>query len=332
MNRSINRMAAAAAAFAVLASAAAGCSKNGGETKRKTGPAELTILFSSDLLGRIRSCGCTVEDVGGLGRRASYTKRIRATAKNLLVLDAGDAFSLDMGYSQAEAEFTFEGFNIIGLDVFTPGEMEFIFGLPYLQALVENSSFDVVSANIVDEGTGEPVFGKRYVVKELKGGLRVAITGVLDDTVRFPGYIDRSRFRVEPAESTLRSLVPSMRKEADFLILLSHMGKERTVDLLGRVEDFDIAIVGHDKPLIKREERVGRTLLLATGGQGQYIGSMTINLDAEGAFTEGRLRQIMLTSKEHEMDPEIAELFRIYGLPLTDKEKARTGSGREHRD
>ena len=96
MNLGMKRMAVAAAVLAALVSALAGCSRNGGETKRKTAPAELTILFSSDLLGRIRSCGCTVEDVGVLGRRAAYTKRIRSAAKNLLGLDAGDAFSLDM--------------------------------------------------------------------------------------------------------------------------------------------------------------------------------------------------------------------------------------------
>ncbi len=321
------RVSMIAIAFAVLASIAAGCSRSGEKEKRKTQPAELTILFSSDLLGRIRSCGCTVEDVGGLGRRASYTKRIRATAKNLLVLDAGDAFSLDMGYSQTEAEFTFESFNIIGLDVFTPGEMEFIFGLPFLQALAENSRFDIISANIILEDTGEPVFEKKYVVRELKGGLRVAITGVLDDTVRFPGYIDRTLFRIEPVESTLKSIIPAMKHDADFLILLSHMGEERTMELLERVKDFDVAVIGHDKPVIKREQKVGKTLLLATGGQGQYLGSMTMYLDSAGDFTQGRLRQIMLTSKEHEVDPEIAELLRLYGLPATDKEKAKIGKG-----
>jgi len=105
------------------------------------------------------------------------------------------------------------------------------------------------------------------------------------------------------------------------------MGEERTMELLERVKDFDVAVIGHDKPVIKREQKVGKTLLLATGGQGQYLGSMTMYLDSAGDFTQGRLRQIMLTSKEHEVDPEIAELLRLYGLPATDKEKAKIGKG-----
>lgn len=313
--------------FTFLA-AAAGCSDGGSKAKRKTKPAELTIIFSSDLLGKIRSCGCSVEDIGGLGRRVSYTKRIRAIAKNLLVLDAGDAFSLELSYSKKEAELTFDSYNIMGLDVFTPGEMEFIFGVPYLQSLAASAEFDMVAANVVDIDTGEPLLGPQYVIRELDGGLRVGITGVLDDVLRFPGYIDRSAFRVESAEETLESILPEMKKQADFLILLSHMGKERTVDLLGRIEDFDVAVIGHDKPLIKSDEKVGKTMLLGTGGQGQYIGMITLNLTSTGQYSQGRLRQVQLTSKGHEIDKEVEELFRVYGLPLTDKETKKTGMKR----
>ncbi len=303
-----------------------GDSKSSGNLKgnfRKS--TELTIIFSSDLLGKIRSCGCSIEDVGGVGRRTTYVKQIRKTAKNLLVLDVGDAFSLDLSYIMSEAELTFESFNLMGLDVFTPGEMEFIFGLPFLQSLAANAKFDIVAANIVFEDSGKPVFGPPYVVRELKGGIKVAITGVLDELVRFPGYIDRSSFRVDPTEKALKSILPAMKREADFLILLSHMGIERTEELLGKVKDFDIAIVGHGKPVIKREVKVGKTLVLGTGGLGQYIGVITLVLDPSGNYTQGRLRQVQLTSKNYDLDKEVKNLFYMYGLSLTDKELKKAG-------
>ncbi len=312
--------------LAGLLAANAGCSGSG---KKENIPAgdktELRILFSSDLLGKIRSCGCTIEDVGGLGRRVTYADEVRNSSKNLLIVDAGDAFSLDLSYLKSEAELTFESFNIMGLDVFTPGELEFIFGLEFLQALAENSDFDIVSANIVSTETGEPLFGKTYVIKELEGGLKVGVTGVLDESVRFPGYIDQSMFSVEPAEKSLRSVLPAMRREADFLILLSHMGIERTEDMLSRIKDFDIAVVGHGKPLLKDRHSIGKTLMLATGGLGQYIGSLTLELDGSGNYTEGLLSQVQMSSKKYEIDPRVKELFRIYGLPLSDKEFKKEG-------
>lgn len=281
--------------------------------------ASVTILFSSDMLGKIRSCGCTVEDSGGLGRRATYTHGVREGVREVLVLDAGDAFSLDLSFTKKEAELTLDSFSLIGIDVFTPGEMEFIFGLPFLKAAADNASFEMIAANIVEPSTGVPVFGKEYTVITLKGGLRVAITGVLDETIKFPAYIDRSAFEIKPAEHTLRKIIPLMKKDADFLVLLSHMGVERTRDLLGRVKGFDVVVTGHGKPMMKKAEKVGETLMLGTGGLGQYLGRVDMELSASGRMEYGRMRLIPLPD-DIEIHPGIREIFKVYDIPLTDKE------------
>jgi len=294
-----------------------GCG-GGGDTEG-AGSASVAIIFSSDMLGKIRSCGCAVEDMGGLGRWATYTEKVRAGSREVLVLDAGDAFSLDLSFTKKEAELTMESFNLIGVDVFTPGETEFIFGLPFLKAAAENAEFEMIAANIVDPSTGLPVFGKQYTVITLKDGLRIAITGVLDEKIKFPAYIDRSAFRVEPVELTLREVVPLMKRDADVLILLSHMGLDRTRDLLARVKDFDIVVTGHGKPLMKKTEKVGGTLLLGTGGLGKYLGRIDLELSSSGGIEYGRMRLIPL-SDEIGIHPGIREIFRVYGVPLTDKE------------
>ncbi len=295
-----------------------GCGGEGSDTEG-AGSASVAIIFSSDMLGKIRSCGCAVEDMGGLGRRATYTEKVREGSREVLVLDAGDAFSLDLSFTKKEAELTMESFNLIGVDVFTPGETEFIFGLPFLKAAAENAEFEMIAANIVDPSTGLPVFGKQYTVITLKDGLRIAITGVLDETIKFPAYIDRSAFRIEPVERTLRKVVPLMKRDADVLILLSHMGLDRTRDLLVRVKDFDIAVTGHGKPLMKKTEKVGGTLLLGTGGLGKYLGRVDLELSSSGSMEYGRMRLIPL-SDEIEIHQGIREIFRVYGVPLTDKE------------
>ncbi len=310
------------AALLMLAASAAliqGCGGGGEEDRGGAEPASVTVIFSSDMLGRIRSCGCTVEDSGGLGRRATYIERVRQGSRDVLVLDAGDAFSLDLSFTKKEAELTMESFSLMGVDVFTPGETEFIFGLPFLQSIAENAEFEMIAANVVEPSTGRPVFGRQYIVITLQGGLRVAITGVIDETIKFPAYIDRSTFTVEPVERTLKKVVPLMKKDADFLVLLSHMGMDRTRDLLTRVKDFDIAVIGHGKPLMKKTEKAGKTLLLATGGLGQYLGRIDMELSPSGGMDYGRMRLVPLPD-DMEVHHEIREIFRVYGIPLTDKE------------
>ncbi|MBN1163315.1 MAG: bifunctional metallophosphatase/5'-nucleotidase [Candidatus Krumholzibacteriota bacterium] len=300
-----------------------GCGGGNEGEKTAVGETSLTVLFSSDLLGKIRSCGCTVEDTGGLGRRATYTGETRRVAKNLLVLDAGDIFSLDLSFSKIEGELAMECLSVIGLDAFTPGEIDFIFGLPFLQTMAENASFDFVAANLVDPQTDELIFPHPYLVKELNTGFKVGITGVLDESIVFPGYIDRSGFALQPADKTLRKILPRMKKESDFLILLSHLGLEKTKKLLAEIPGFDLAIVGHGKPVIKGEEKVGKTLILATGGQGQYLGRIDLSLLPTGKCTYGRMKLIPL-SDDIAIHPEVRTLFRQYDVPLTDKE-ARGG-------
>lgn len=307
------------AVAALSLAAAAGCSGGGSSGDAAREPARLTIVFSSDMLGKIRSCGCVDEDAGGLGRRATYTKRMRRQTENLIVLDAGDAFSLDLAYTKDEAGLTLDAFSSMGLDAMTPGENEFIFGLPFLQAAAENASFSMLAANVVDAASGAPVFGEAFIVRSLPGGVRVAVTGVIDETIRFPSYIDRSLFRIEPAAATLQKLLPRIRREADFVILMSHLGIKGTKDLLALVEGIDIAVVGHGKPLMKQTETVGETLLLGTGGLGRYIGRIDLRLDASGSMRYGRMQLIDLVD-EIPLDEEVVGLFREYGLPLTDKE------------
>ena len=295
------------------------CGESGDGDREK--PVDITILFSSDLLGKIRSCGCTADDTGGLGRRATYVEGIRADNEHVIVLDAGDAFSIDLSYSQKEAEVTWDVFNLMRLDAFTPGETDFVFGLPYLQNLAERAEFDIIAANIVDAGTGEPLFGSRYKVIDV-GGVKVGITGVLDDSIRFPGYIDTSSFRIETVTGTLSRLARDMSKEADFLILLSHMGHDRSMDLAREVPAFDLIVVGHGKPVIKKLEKIGETVLVAAGGAGQYIGKMNISIDGDGKMVRSYFSLVPL-KEEIRVHDSVLRLFDLYELDLTDKDKKR---------
>ncbi len=292
----------------------------GGESgKGPSDEVELTVIFSSDLLGLIRSCGCAVADNGGLGRRTTYIESARKRYPNLIVLDAGDAMSLDLSYSQQEADLTWDAFTLMGLDAFTPGEIDFIYGLPYLKRVVEKTGLEMIAANVVDAETGEPVFGSRYKIIEIEGGIKIGITGVLDDSIRFPGYIDQTPFRVESVRETLADILPDMKREADFLILLSHLGRDRSVRLAESLHDFDLVIVGHGKPLIKNPVQKGKTLVVGIG-MGQYLGRIELTLDGSGNYISGTFSLVTLEA-DIEVHQEVKDLFDYYDLELTEKER-----------
>ena len=93
-----------------------------------------------------------------------------------------------------------------------------------------------------------------------------------------------------------------------------------TLENVGQVIGGDAdAVIGHGKPLLKSNETVGKTLLLATGGLGQYLGRVDMDLSPTEGMKYGRMRLIPLPD-EIAIHPSIRELFRDYGVPLTDKE------------
>jgi len=313
---------AVAALCLLLGLSMAACGRHTRESKPAAKPAALTVLFSSDLLGKVRSCGCVVKDMGGLGRRATYIEGMRASVDNFIAVDAGDMFGAGFDFSENEAQLAFESFSMMGLNAFTPGETDFVFGLPFLRELATRATFDVLAANVVDPATGQPVFGKSYAIRELSGGLRVAVTGVLDEAIRFPAYIDTSTFKVLPAAATLARLMPELKAKADFLILLSHAGMDRSKALALAVPGFDLIVVGHGKPIIKELEKSGGAIMLATGGEGQYVGRIDLKLSGAGRIDDGQMRLVPIEDSI-ELHPGVRELFKKYGEELTDKEAAK---------
>jgi 2',3'-cyclic-nucleotide 2'-phosphodiesterase (5'-nucleotidase family) len=109
-----------------------------------------------------------------------------------------------------------------------------------------------------------------------------------------------------------------MKAHADFLIVLSHMGMDRSRELAREIPDFDLVVVGHGKPVIKKLEKEGKTIMLATGGSGEYIGRIDLSLSSAGVIAKGEMRLLPLDDSIP-LDTKIVDLFKQYGAPLTDK-------------
>ena len=80
-------------------------SKAGDSTYALGNEIPLTLIYTSSTLGEVESCGCPeAGDAGGLGRRSYYIDTVKKEAKNLLVLDGGDALVLSFFDRESEKE------------------------------------------------------------------------------------------------------------------------------------------------------------------------------------------------------------------------------------
>ena len=68
-------------------------------------PERLAIVYTNDVRGEIRSCGCASHDLGGLGRRTTFMRVFRdTTTADVLLVVAGDFFSASINYGKEKAE------------------------------------------------------------------------------------------------------------------------------------------------------------------------------------------------------------------------------------
>lgn len=200
----------------------------------------VVILSTNDMHGKIQR----------FPELATAVKQCRDTVQQLLLVDAGDRWTGN-AYVDKVAEHgrpIVELMNQVGYDVVTLGNHEFDFGQAHLGGMLD-SIFDceVVCANVVSDTCTFPQPAPWTILE--RGGLKIGVVGVITNYegqghpaghtssyvgLRFP---DPQQAAIEAADV--------LRDKVDLMILLSHMGDDRDMELLAREARYDVVIGGH---------------------------------------------------------------------------------------
>jgi 2',3'-cyclic-nucleotide 2'-phosphodiesterase (5'-nucleotidase family) len=213
------------------------------------GQLDLTLLHTNDVHGHLLpfDYGERV-DVGGAARRASLVDQIRRDTPNpVLLVDAGDTITAGPLWTEYLGKLDIEVMNLLGYEMAAVGNNEFkvtadTSAQAILLDLVRRSRFPWLCANAFD-GSGALLTGvKPYLVREI-AGVRVAFLGLT--APRAADYPQTAGWKIADPIAVARELVPRIRKEADLLIAITHLGYPLDLQLAGEVPDID-AIVGGD--------------------------------------------------------------------------------------
>jgi 2',3'-cyclic-nucleotide 2'-phosphodiesterase (5'-nucleotidase family) len=232
--------------------------------------------------------------LGGLARRAHMVESIRSNEGEVLLLDCGGFFAKPgQTLMKLRTELTLETMNHIGYDALNLGYLELSLGLRFLKDMNSALSIPFLSSNLVHE-TGDLTWLKDHIMK-VAGGLRVAILGVMPsyalEKVRNPEYV--RALRIIPPEIALDELVPEVREEADFVILLSQCGFEATASLLTKVQGIDLAISCGRAESTQGHEAFPAPVL-QSGSRGDYLGSIRLTKSEAGTISIGKPSPIEL--------------------------------------
>ena len=192
--------------------------------------------------------------IGGLPRVAQEIKDFRKNNKNTLVLHAGDAVTGTLYYTLFEGKADAELMNVINFDAFTLGNHEFDDGNKVLKLFLDALTIPIVSSNVVpDKGSILEGKWKPYLIKNV-GGQKIGIIGidVVKKTKESSSPGDDIKFTDEV--ETARKYVKKLQDEGiNKIIVLSHAGYEKNVEIGEKVDGVDLIISGDTHYLLGKE-------------------------------------------------------------------------------
>lgn len=195
---------------------------------------------------------------GGVTNLAREVRALRASARNSLVLSAGDLFGASPLLSSMYDHIpTVEAMNALGLDVAAVGNHEFDRGVPAMRQALASAKFAVLGANVWGaEGRAFP----GYAVRDVEG-IPVAFIGLTTRDTRTLVLGERIEgLRFDDEADSVNALVDTLRPRGieAFVVLIheggtQHGGMNDCHDLKGRIGGIvakfssavDVVVSGH---------------------------------------------------------------------------------------
>ncbi len=233
----------------------------------------LTILFSGEVRGSYEGCDCQDQPLGGLAQRAFLVGEQRRAGGSVLVVDSGNLLFRSPKGLGADAEawrrtgamLLTDAYSLLGVDAVNVGPNDLAAGLEYLQRLGQRSSFPLLSTNLVDPDSGQPVFTPVVYVNQ--AGLSAAVIGVLPGDMSGRGYLT-----LDPVKATREAVADARSQGVDRVILLSALGFDEEKRLARKVKGIDLIVGAGDRSRTDPPPLVKGTVIAHAGSRGKYMG------------------------------------------------------------
>lgn len=277
----------------------------------------ITIGFSNDMRGEIRSCGCAVNDYGGLGRRATFLRTVRDSAQAFVLVEGGGFFGAELNYGIEKADLTLKSMAMMGYDAVVIGDADLGFGMDYIVKRTREIGVPVVVANLWSAAADTLYFpATREVV--LANGLRVGIIGVMSERLTLPAQVEKDSVRLSSATDAVREHAVDLRGRVDLVIVLAHMSQREAQRMASDVGEVDVIVQGSEGRVMRRPRQFNNAYILRVSRQGRYMGIAHVRL-AEAGGVSSLVSEIAPLTKIYPDDEAISRLFSTYDLDIAAK-------------
>lgn len=301
---------------------------------------------------------CGIDYGFGFAGVASYYETLGGMYDNVALVDAGDAIQGAAVGLVTKGEALTGLMIATGYEVFTLGNHEFDYGMDVLTERMDellDSGISVLSGNFANTQGEEPVYPYDAYTIQTYGDTTVAYVGITTPLTLTSS--DPTTFKDEQGNliysfgndtgadafyALVQSLVDEANAQADYVVLLAHLGVEdspyRSIDIVAATEGIDVVIDGHSHTVMEGDSYPNKNgeevLITQAGTQFQCLGVVTIDpsTDTVGSFLvmpeDYTYKNDVVLSMVAEINAELeAELGTVVGTSAYDLIIARPDTG-----
>uniref|UniRef100_A0AAY4CPE5 5'-nucleotidase n=1 Tax=Denticeps clupeoides TaxID=299321 RepID=A0AAY4CPE5_9TELE len=292
----------------------------------------LTLLHTNDVHARVEETGrdsgaCTRGDCyGGVARRFTKIREVRAADRNVLLLDAGDQFQGTVWFNFYKGAEAAHFMNRLGYDAMALGNHEFDNGVDGLvKPFLQNVNCTVLSANIkADPNIAAQISGyytafKIFTVGSEKVGV-VGYTSRETPALSMPGPYLQFEQEVGALQTQVDKLTTL---GVNKIIALGHSGFTVDKEIAEKVRGVDVVIGGHSNtflytgdppssevsagpyPFIVQSQDGRKVPVVQAYAFGKYLGYLKVVFDDKGNVVLSSGNPILLNTKHILLDSSI---------------------------
>ncbi len=276
-------------------------------------------------------------DIGGAARRSTLVKKVRAEkGHDTLLIDSGDICDGTPFSTEYHGSADVAVMNTIGYDIACPGNHEYNNTLAQVKTMAAAARFQLISANSTVRADGKLLYTP-YIIRNIQG-TRVAFFGLMTyDARTYPAA--KTEVQMEEPIAVAKQLVPELRKQADFVVAVTHIGVDEDVKLAAEVPGIDVIVGGHThtllphplfvpRPLDTSDHSVHGTVIVQDFQWAGTLGRLDLKIHHEKghaatvATYSGKLLPITAAVPE---DKQVADVIKKYWDPISAKYARKIG-------
>ncbi|MFC1561325.1 NAD(+) synthase [Candidatus Latescibacterota bacterium] len=284
---------------------------------------ELTVVYTANSSGKLRSCNCPNDPYGGLSERVTLIKSLRQLEKPFLLVDSGNMVSLFGAYDTKAAD-VMQLMNLMKYDAAGVGCHEMFHGVNSALKMTRVAEFPLISATIAQTNDGAHVFNP-YVITRI-GKINTGIISVCDSTSQIRlGSPKVNDYFFLPKTDVLEHTLLEISPKCDFIIVLSQLSPDENKKILEHFPKIDLIIEGYgnekyDPPIV-----IPQGIIVSPGSRGQFVGMITLEKSKTGkCIAKARVFGEELLTVDMEFDGPAPEgTFSSSRIPVHDMAKRK---------